>query len=271
MHNLVLETQGFSLLVLLILAAFAGFVDSVVGGGGLIQVPALFTTFPQISPATLFGTNKIASICGTTLAMERYARQVKLPWHVLRWAVPSTLIFAFLGAKAVSLLPKEWMHPIVLVLLILVTIATFIRKDFGHHHSPSHSGKKEIWLGALVSAALGFYDGFFGPGMGVFLIFCFVRYFGYDFLQASAVSKVLNWASNFAALAFFIPTGHVMWRIALIMALCNISGAWLGSRMAIKRGATFIRLLFLGVLIVLIAKLGWDTVNLLIEHSNPTH
>lgn len=251
--------NGFSLILLLFLAAFAGFVDAVVGGGGLIQVPAVFAAFPSVLPATLLGTNKVASICGTSLAAVRYMRRVTLPWPMLRWAFVSTLMFAFLGARTVSLLPKEYLRPLVLFLLILVAVLTFMRKDFGHHHAPRYSGRKEILLGMLVGAGLGFYDGFFGPGMGTFLIFCFVRFFGYDFLLASAVGKVLNWASNFAALAYFIPTGHVLWGVALAMAVANVSGAWLGSHIAIKRGAGFIRILFLGVLVGLIAKLGWDS------------
>ena len=250
-----------SLVFLFLLAGFAGFIDSVVGGGGLIQIPALFATFPGVAPAILLGTNKIPSISGTSLAMLRYASRVKLPWHMLGWAFVSTLLFAFLGARVVSLLPKEWMRPLILVLLVLVAVVTFMRKDFGQHYAPRYFGRREILMGILVGAVLGFYDGFFGPGMGTFLIFCFVRFFGYDFLLASAVSKVLNWASNFAALAYFAPTGHVMWSIAVLMGIANISGAWVGSHMAISRGAGFIRILFLFVLTALIAKLGWDTVR----------
>ncbi len=246
----------FSLIWLLLLAGFAGFVDAVVGGGGLIQVPALFTSFPGMAPATLFGTNKLASICGTALAALRYARRVRFPWRMLVCAFVSTLVFAYLGAKAVSLLPKELVRPIVLALLVLVTISTLVRKDFGHHHAPLHHGKKEVALGVLVGAVLGFYDGFFGPGMGAFLIFCFVRFFGYDFLRASAVSKVLNLSSNLAALSYFIPAGHVLWGVGALMAAANIAGAWVGSHMAIRRGAGFVRSLFLCVLVGLIAKLG---------------
>lgn len=253
--------SGFSLIGLLLLAGFAGFVDSVIGGGGLVQIPALFSFLPNVAPATLFGTNKIPSICGTSLAMVRYAGRVKLPWAMLGWAFVSTLLCAFLGAKSVSLLPREWMRPIVLVLLVVVAVVTFMRKDFGHHHTPRYSGRREIGMGMLVGGVLGFYDGFFGPGMGAFLIFCFVRFFGYDFLLASAVSKVLNWASNFAALVYFIPSGHVLWVVASFMAMANVLGAWIGSHMAISRGAGFIRVLFLAVLSVLIAKLGWDTIN----------
>lgn len=248
----------FPLFLLLLLAGFAGFVDSAVGGGGLIQVPALFAAFPSVAPATLFGTNKIASICGTSLAMVRYTRRIILPWRMLCWAFVATLVFAFLGARAVALLPKEWVRPLVLLLLIFVVGVTHIHKDFGRYHRPRYSGRKETLMGVLVGAGLGFYDGFFGPGMGVFLIFSFVRFFGYDFLLASAVSKVLNWASNFAALAYFVPTGHVMWGVAALMAIANVSGAWLGSHMVIRRGTGFVRVLFLIVLGALIAKLGMD-------------
>ncbi|MBK9949308.1 MAG: TSUP family transporter [Nitrospira sp.] len=246
--------------VLTILAGFAGFVDAVVGGGGLIQIPALFTSFPNTAPATLFGTNKIASICGTTLATLSYSRRILLPWAMLRWALLSTALFAFIGARVVSLIPKETMRPLVLVLLIIVMMTTFMRKDFGHHLTPRYSGSKEILLGMVIGAALGFYDGVFGPGMGTLLLFCFVRFFGYDFLLASAVSKVINWGSNCAALAYFIPAGHVIWPVALLMAVANIAGALIGTQTALQKGAGFVRVLFLLVLSILIAKLAFEII-----------
>lgn len=258
--------DGFSLALLLLLACFAGFVDAIVGGGGLIQVPAIFTLIPQGTPATLLGTTKVASLCGTSVASFRYARHVPLPWRMLAWAVPSTLVCAFLGARTVSLLPKEWMRPLVLVLLVLVACVTVSRKDFGRHHLPRHQGRAEIVWGMLTGGALGFYDGFFGPGMGTFLIFCFVHFFGYDFLQASATSKILNLASNLAALTYFAPTGHVIWSIALAMAAANVSGSWIGSHVALRGQPHWIRGLFLLVLCALIAKLSWDTVGLQVQN-----
>ncbi len=258
MNMMFFGVEGFSFLLLLLLSGFAGFVDAVVGGGGLIQVPAIFTTFPNAVPATLLGTNKVASICGTTLASVRYMGRVVLPWRMLIGAFISTLLFAFIGAKVMSTVSKEWMRAFVLVLLIVVAIVTWFSKEFGQHHAPRYFGRKEILMGVLVGAVLGFYDGFFGPGMGTFLIFCFVYFFGYDFLLASAMSKILNWASNFAALTYFVPTGHVIWGVGLLMAGANISGAWIGSHMAIRRGPGFVRIFFLGILVVLIAKLGWQ-------------
>ncbi len=251
------------LIPLAVLAFFAGFIDAVVGGGGLIQVPSLFTFYPQATPAVLFGTNKFSSIFGTSAATLRYRRGIRLPWSMLLPAMASALVFSFLGAGAVSYFPKEVIRPLVLILLIVVAVYTFVKKDFGKHHAPRLTKSKEKWFGFGTGAALGFYDGFFGPGAGTFLIFIFVRVFGFSFLSASASAKVVNTATNFAALLYFLPTGNILWAAGLVMAACNLSGSFIGSHIAITRGAPFIRRLFLAVTTVIIAKFAYDTVKLL--------
>lgn len=247
------------LLLLGVLALFAGFVDAVVGGGGLIQVPALFAVHPQTAPALLFGTNKVASVAGTATAAWRLARRVPLHWAMLGPALAGALLGAFGGAAAVSYLPVAAVRPAVLLLLIVVAIYTFAKKDLGVHRGVALGRRAQIGLGALVGLSLGFYDGFFGPGTGAFLIFLFVRLFRYDFLQASAHAKLVNMATNIAALAWFIPTGAVLWLTALVMAACNVVGALIGTHMALKRGAGFVRSVFLAVLVMLIARFAWDT------------
>lgn len=244
-------------------AFFAGYVDAVVGGGGLIQLPGLFSIYPQGAPGALFGTNKAASICGTTAATWRYARDVQLRWPMLVPAAVGALIFSFLGARVVSLMPMAVIRPLVLVMLIGVAIYTFTKKNLGAIHGPRLDGAAEKWLGFCTGAALGFYDGFFGPGTGTFLIFIFVRLFGYDFLNASASAKVINWMTNFAALLYFVPTGNILWAAAAVMAVAQITGSVTGSHMALRRGAGFVRRLFLIVLGVIIAKFGYDTLKLL--------
>lgn len=249
------------LLLLAVLGFFAGFVDAIVGGGGLIQLPTLFTVYPQATPGALFGTNKFSSVFGTAAATWRYARDVRLRWPMLVPACTGALIFSFLGARIVSMVPVPVIRPLVLVLLIVVALYTFWKKDLGAIHVPRLRGKFEPWFGFAVGATLGFYDGFFGPGTGTFLIFIFVRFFGYDFLNASASAKVINTATNVAALAYFIPSGNIIWIAAGVMALANISGSFAGSHMAIRHGAPFVRRLFLIVLAVIIAKFGYDTFN----------
>ncbi|CAG1000560.1 putative membrane transporter protein YfcA [Burkholderiales bacterium] len=245
--------------VLIGLAFFAGWVDAVVGGGGLLQVPGLFAVYPGTTPATLFGTNKLASIAGTSVATVRYLRAVSVPLRVLGPAFLAALLGSFLGARAVALLPVAWVRPVILVLLVGVAVYTFWHRDLGKHHAPRLGASAETWWALGVGLALGFYDGFFGPGTGMFLIFIFVRVFGYDFLSASAAAKVVNFGTNLAALAYFIPTGHVLWLVGLGMAVANIAGSLLGTQLALRHGSGFVRRVFLGLVIVLIGKFGYDT------------
>lgn len=245
--------------VLLSLAALlAGFVDAVAGGGGLIQVPALFTALPAQTPATLFGTNKLASIFGTGSAALRYARQVEICWRIAIPASLAAIVFSFAGAAAVAWLPRETVRPLVFGLLLLVIIYTLARPRLGQSRGAEMSPQRERHGALVLGAVLGFYDGFFGPGMGSFLIFLLVRFFALDFLRASAVAKVINLATNAAALAYFIPHGQVLWALGLVMAVANITGAQIGSHLAIRHGSGFVRWIFLTSAVFLLAKFGWD-------------
>lgn len=248
------------LLLLGAAALFAGFVDAVAGGGGLVQLPALFAVLPDTPAATLFGTNKGASIWGTATAATQYLRRVRLPRALLAAALPAALLGAWLGARTVSVLPAAAIRPAVLVLLVAVALYTFRRRELGTRHAPRLAGGTALVAGAATGFGMGFYDGIFGPGTGAFLIFIFVRLFGFDFLHASATAKLVNLATNAAALGFFVGHGHILWQIALLMAVCNVSGAVLGSRVALRYGAPFVRRVFLAVVCVLIAKLALDLV-----------
>jgi hypothetical protein len=240
-------------------ALLAGFVDAVAGGGGLIQVPALFAGLPREAPATLFGTNKIASIFGTLNAARRYLREVQLDWRIVVPAAASAFVFSFAGAAVVAWLPKEVVRPLVLVMLVAVAVYTWLRPDFGRERrTATIRAGKLLPVALLAGALLGFYAGFFGPGAGSFMIFAFVRLFGMDFLHASAAAKIVNAATNAGALLLFAPTGHLLWALGLGMAACNILGAQFGSRLAIKHGSGFVRAVFLGMTTLLIAKIGRD-------------
>jgi uncharacterized membrane protein YfcA len=247
------------LIMLLAAALFAGFVDAVAGGGGLIQVPSLLMALPAESPATVFGTNKLASIFGTGNAAVRYARRISLPWRIALPAAAAAFLFSFVGAMAVAWLPKSVMRPLVLGLLVLVLIYTVIKPNFGAVSGVQLAAVQERWWALLVGAVLGFYDGFFGPGAGSFMIFAFVHWFRLDFLHASSASKVVNFSTNLAALCYFVPSGHVLWMVGLSMAVFNIAGAILGARLALRHGSGFVRGVFIVVASVLIARLGYDT------------
>lgn len=243
-------------------AALAGFIDAVAGGGGLVQVPALFAALPAEAPATLFGTNKGSSIFGTANAAWRYARRVALPWEVALPAAAAAFGFSFLGAATVAWLPREVVRPMVLGLLLAVFAYTLLRPAFGTAPAEGWVQRRRLPVGVSAAAAgtlLGFYDGFFGPGAGSFIIFAFVTLFGLDFLRASAAAKVVNLSTNAAALLFFAPGGHVLWATALVMAAFNVFGAAAGSRLALRHGSGFVRGVFLAVTAVLIAKFGYDT------------
>ncbi len=247
------------LVILFIASGFAGYVDAVVGGGGLVQIPALFSVLPGEAPATLFGTNKIASVVGTGNAAWRYARQVTMPWRATLAAALAAFCLAYLGAAAVAWLPRQALRPVMLLLLLGAAFYTFRRKDFGLEHRPGLAGNRELFWALALGGGIGFYDGFFGPGTGSFLVFLFIRGFGFDFLHASAAAKVVNVATNLAALAYFVPHGHFLALPALLMAVGNVAGSVAGTRMALARGSGFVRRVFLGVLVVLIGKFAWDT------------
>ncbi len=248
-----------ALLIALGFAAFcAGFVDAVVGGGGLIQIPALFAAFPSTLPATLFGTNKLASIVGTASAAVQYARRVAIPWGVAGPGALAALVGAWFGARAVAWFPPDILRPVILLLLVLVAIYTFMRKDLGATSRERAHGTAAVAIAVAVGGVIGFYDGFFGPGTGSFFIFLLVRFLGMDFLRASVTAKILNVATNLAAIGFFAFNVELLWRLGVVMAVCNLSGAVVGSRLALRHGAGFVRRMFLFVVSVLIAKLAYD-------------
>ncbi|TFW27472.1 sulfite exporter TauE/SafE family protein [Massilia horti] len=243
-------------------AAFvAGLVDAVVGGGGLIQMPAIFSVFPREVPATLIGTNKLASIFGTSAAAVNYGRRVRVAWSTAIPAAIAAFLLAFAGAWTVTRVPADFVRGLLPVILIAVAVYTFKKKDLGSVHAPRHSGRTELLLATGFGAAIGFYDGFFGPGTGSFLILLFVRFFGFDFLSASAAAKVVNVACNFAALMWFGYSGHLIWQLGMLMAACQIVGSVVGTRLAIKHGSQFVRKLFLVVVVLLIVKTGFDALT----------
>jgi uncharacterized membrane protein YfcA len=254
-----LQAAGMTDYVILGAAAFlAGLIDAVVGGGGLIQIPALFSLFQNVVPATLLGTSKLAGIWGTGAAAISFAQRVRIEWNTAAPAASAAFLFAFLGAYTVTRVPPDFIRKLLPFLLIAVALYTVQKKDFGRVHAPLHYGFKERSIAVTVGAGIGFYDGFFGPGTGSFLVFLFIRFFGFNFLGASAAAKVVNVACNFAALLWFGYSGHLLWQIGLMMAGFNMAGSIIGARLAIKHGSNFVRQIFLFVVSALILKTSYD-------------
>ncbi len=236
----------------------AGFVDSIVGGGGLIMVPALFAVFPGTHPATLFGINKGASVWGTAVATAQYSRRVRMRWSALLPAALAGFGGSLGGAWLVTLLSPNFLRKVLPFVLLALLVYTLVKKNLGQHHTPRFEGRSETAVACGIGVAMGFYDGFFGPGTGSILVFLFVRLLGYDFLNASASAKLLNTASNLAALLLFAWKGHIWWHFALALAIANVVGSLLGTRMALKHGAGFVRWVFIAVVTSLILKTSYD-------------
>ncbi|QKO23239.1 TSUP family transporter [Rhodoferax sp. BAB1] len=236
----------------------AGFVDAIVGGGGLVLLPALFAAYPTAHAATLFGTNKSASVWGTAFASVQYVRRVDLRWRTMLPAMALSFAGALAGAWLVTLISPDFLRKLLPAVLLLVLIYTLMKKELGRHHAPRFAGRQELLAAGSVGLLIGFYDGFFGPGTGSFFVFLFVRWLGYDFLHASAGAKLLNLSSNLSALLLFTLKGHVWWHLALPLALANIVGSLLGTRLALKHGAGFVRGVFIVVVSALILKTGYD-------------
>lgn len=248
-----------NLIFLCFFAFLAGFIDAIVGGGGLIQTPAMLVFLPQVPIPTLLGTGKVSGIAGTTSALLQYGRSVKINWSAILPAAVTAFIFSFIGARAVSHIPTAALRPVVLVLLVSVAIYTFIKKDLGTLHAPKLRPAREKVYAVLLGLVIGFYDGFFGPGTGSFLIFAFVGLFGFSFLAASASAKLVNVATNLSALAYFAYSGQILYHIGLPMAVCNILGSQVGARLAIARGSGFVRIFFLLIVSAIIFKFAYDS------------
>jgi hypothetical protein len=245
-------------LLLCVAAGFAGWVDAVSGGGGLVQLPALLIALPGASPAAVLATNKLSSICGTTAAALTYHRRVRPDLGTALPMAGVALVGAALGALSASALPKDVFRPVVLVLLVAVAVFTAARPSLGLEQSLRWSGHRHRIAAMAAGAVIGFYDGIFGPGTGAFLVVALVALLGYSMLQASAKARIVNLATNLGALLVFVPQGAPLWRLGLAMGACNVAGGWLGAHTAIRRGSGFVRGVLLLVVAALVVRLGYD-------------
>jgi uncharacterized membrane protein YfcA len=250
---------SFEVLIFLILASgFAGFVDAISGGGGLIQLPALLVGLGNTPPATVLGTNKLPSFIGTSSAVFNYLRKIKIDFRfTFAMAIPA-FIGSATGAAFASYISKELFRPIILVMLIGVAIYTFTKKDLGLVKAHRHSENKRYFIGAGSGALIGFYDGIFGPGTGSFIALILVAVVGFAFLEATAITKVVNWGTNLAALITFQLGGNIIWALGLTMGIANLIGALFGVKVAVNGGSKLIRKAFIVVTVGLILRLGYD-------------
>ncbi len=245
-------------ILLCLVSFFAGFIDAIVGGGGLLQTPAIMIILPQYPVATLLGTTKIPSFSGTTLAAWRYSRHVNLDWKLLAQVALLAFGGAFLGAYCVSMIDNRIIKPIIFFVLIIVAGYTYFNKSFGQPRNIDHTRTTQLALGMFAGFGIGFYDGLIGPGAGTFLILVFIAFMGYDFLHASASAKLINMATNIASLSYFALAGHVLYKFAIPMAVCNMTGAFFGTRLALLKGNAFIRIFFLIIVFATLLRFAWD-------------
>ena len=243
-------------------AATAGFVDAVVGGGGLVQLPALLLGIPGASPVQVLATNKIASACGTAVSSATYYRRIRPDPRTFLPLMALALVGAFTGALAASRIPREAFEPIVLVALVVVGAYVLLRPELGEGTDLRFDGHRHLVAAMAVGFAIGLYDGVLGPGTGSFFVFALVGLLGYDFLQASAKARLANLATNIGALLLFIPSGAVLWDVGLLMGACNLVGGYVGARTAVARGARFVRVFFIVVVSAFIVRIGGGVLGL---------
>lgn len=250
--------ETYIIVILCIASFFAGFVDAIVGGGGLIQTPVALILLPNYAVSSIIGSLKIPAFSGTSFAANQYLKKVDMNWKLLLIMAVVAFSAAFLGSNLLTMVSNDFMKPLLLIVLTLIAIYTFTKKNFGQHQAKYLSSNKQLLYAVLMSVCIGFYDGFIGPGTGSFLVLGFVAILGFDFLHASANAKMVNLATNFGSICLFVIKGKIIWAIAIPMAICNAIGGWIGAKVAIKKGNSFIRIFFLIIVVGTLIRFGYD-------------
>ncbi len=258
-----MNDPGLEVVALLGLAGFvAGWIDAVVGGGGLVQLPALLIGLPGATPAQVLATNKFGSVWGTATASLTYWKRVRPD---LRTALPMAAV-AYVGAIGGALIglhiPKALFNPVILVLLVAVGAYTLLKPSLGEATQLRWSGRRHTVAAMLTGFVVGVYDGALGPGTGSFMVFALVGLMGYAFLEASAKAKIANLATNLGALTVFVPGGHVVWKVGVVMAATNLVGGWVGARTAVRFGGGFVRAVFVVIVAAFVVRIGGDLAGL---------
>lgn len=254
-----LPDVGLQVLGLLLVAAFvAGWVDAVVGGGGLIQLPALLLGLPGASPVTVLATNKLSSVWGTGVAAITYARRLERRPRAALVLTVFAGVGSAIGAVLAGYVPPGVFTPLVLVLVVVIGLVTVFRPALGLVEKRRWVGLRHAWALAAIGVVVGLWDGVFGPGTGTLFVFALVGLAGYAFLDSTGLAKIANFVTNLAALAVFAAQGAPMWTLGLLMGAANLAGGWLGAHTAISRGSSFVRAVFLVVVVGLALRLAWD-------------
>jgi uncharacterized membrane protein YfcA len=255
------DISGWTLLFLALAGLTAGFVDAVVGGGGLIQLPALVLGLPGASPVQVLATNKLGSVCGTTVSSLTYYRRVRPDPKTFGPLMLTAFLGSLAGAFVASFIPKSAFDPIVLAVLVVVGAYVLFKPDVGEITELRFAGHHHTLAAVLAGLVIGFYDGALGPGTGSFFVFTLVGLLGYNFLEASAKARMANWATNVAALCVFIPQGAVLWKVGLVMGAANLAGGYVGARTAVARGSRFVRVFFVLVVSAFIVTIGYGVLG----------
>lgn len=250
--------ENYIIIILCIASFVAGFVDAIVGGGGLIQTPVALIVLPNLSVASIIGTLKIPGFSGTSIATIQYLKKVKVDWKLFGVMAVVSFVFAFIGSSLLNVMQNDFMKPILFIILVLLLVYTYVKKDLGQLEISTLSTKRKYTYAVIICVFIGFYDGFIGPGTGSLLIIAFVGILGFDFLQASTNAKLVNLATNIGSITLFVIKGKIVWAIAIPMAVCNATGAFIGARLAISKGNGFIRVFFLVIVAVTLLRFGYD-------------
>jgi uncharacterized membrane protein YfcA len=258
----VTDPSTTTLLLLALAGLAAGFVDAVVGGGGLVQLPALLVGLPQASPVQILATNKLASICGTSVSSATYYRRIKPDPRTFGPMMASAFVGSLGGAVLGSHISDRAFDPIVLVVLVVVGAYVVLRPDLGETTLLRFEGRRHLGIAMVAGLLIGCYDGALGPGTGSFFVISLVAMLGYSFLEASAKARLANWATNLAALCVFVPQGAVLWKVGFVMGACNLVGGYLGARTAVARGTRFVRIFFVVVVTGFVVRIGGDLLGL---------
>lgn len=231
----------------------AAFVDSIAGGGGLISMPVLLMAG---LPAHLaLGTNKFAGAFGCFSSAYKYSKSGKTNIDLLKKLIPFTILGCLLGVKCVLSISENILNILVFLMILIVALYTYLKKDLGKEDKFENLSKENIKKGIIMAFTLGFYDGFFGPGTGTFLTFAFIKIYGFDFLHASANTKILNFTSNFTALILFMFSGQILYKVAIFYAISMVLGGYIGAKVAINKGSQLIKPIFLFMAVAVAIKL----------------
>lgn len=255
------DVSALTLVILVAGAFLAGYVDAVVGGGGLIQLPAFVVAFPHAVPVQLLATNKLASVCGTAVSAGTYLRRVRPDLRTAAPLAAGALAGSALGAVIAGHIPKDAFNPLILLVLVGVGAYTLLKPSLGQVEALRHTGRRHTGAAAAIGLGVGVWDGALGPGTGSFFVFLLVGVLGFAFLQGTALAKIGNLATNLAALVVFVAGGAVVWKVGLPMGAANALGGYLGARTAVARGHGFIRVVFIVVVSAFIVKIGYDVLR----------